>query len=165
MNNILHCATELDKIIWEKYYPSNVNDEEIPLEMALTYLRSDIKKILYDFPDAKDNICSIIKDSEYGNEILTKYFNQITFSKIETCNEIKKNFEIYLNNTKLKDISEIASEIEYQLSLKDLSELAKLYKSNKYKKKIESLLTTCNYHDVCSCFMKGNCINYLNDFL
>lgn len=134
---------ELDRAIWQKYRnPSDV--EEIPKQLASVWLHNDIVSILFDEEiDAEQRlqeIITIINESDYGSEIL----------KLININELRKEVKIRRNwpetLKKVKVGSELSGKIGYSLSAADLKKLALLHQSNKYRKKIEDLLTDCNFH-------------------
>ena len=92
-------------------------------------------------------VVDLIKKNKYGNEILSKYINQNDI--IDTVN-IKKDFCTAFREE--KDVSEIAHKLDYGLSSSDLRSLAVLHKENKCRRKIEELLTSCNFHYACAKF-------------
>lgn len=51
-----------------------------------------------------------------------------------------------------KDIHDLSHDIGYGFCLGDIEALATLHKKNKYRKKIEALLTDCNFHYECGKF-------------
>ena len=67
---------------------------------------------------------------------------------IITAVSIRRNFLTALQDTKCG--SDIASKLGYTFSRNDICKLAKIHKNNKYRRKIEDMLTTANFHSVCN---------------
>lgn len=111
-------------------------------------VKNDIAAIIIEFPESKDDILSIIKASKYGNEIIKKYLD-LNFIMNEV--EIKANFLSALRS--VKNGADLSINIDWALSPKDLTKLAKLHKANKCRRKIEELLTDCNFHYECGKFI------------
>ena len=59
--------------------------------------------------------------------------------------------------TALRDHSddELVSMVSYQIRQDDLKKLAALHKKRKFRKKIEDLLTACNFHGESGDFAEG----------
>ena len=55
---------------------------------------------------------------------------------------------------------ELSEVIGYGLTRNDISGLAALHKAGKHRKKIEELLTDCNFHTECRDFAAGSCDKY-----
>lgn len=152
---------ELDEKIWKKYYPNdNIEESKPELHVANIWLRNDIVHILVDENidtiEAQKDILSIIEDTAYHKEILEKY---ILMDSILKEVKIRKDYKSAF--AKVKDGSDIAHEINYTFGKSDLKQLAKLHKSNKCRKKIEDLLTCCNFHYACGKFLKKEYSEFL----
>ena len=57
--------------------------------------------------------------------------------------------------------SDLSYPLGFGFSKDDIRELAKLHKRNRYRRKIEDLLTDCNFHQECADFADGNYDEYL----
>ena len=64
---------------------------------------------------------------------------------------IRRDFQEAFRHVKYG--GDLGSDIRYALSDRDLRHLAELHKANHCRKKIEDLLTACNYHYECGRFM------------
>lgn len=146
-NEILQEIKELDLVIWKKYHPDYKEDKEPELYQSPMWLRIDIVAIIIDFPESEKDIISIISEMKHGKEIISAYLN---FNSIRDEVKIRTNFLSALHSVECG--SDLSSRIQYCLSSKDLFELAKLHKANKCRRKIEELLTACNFHYACRKF-------------
>lgn len=149
VNSIKKTMVELDIKLWEKYYPEQNCKPGPELHEARGWLRADIEKIMLDFPDSREDILNLIRTNKYGKEIL----KEIALNKIDRNVEIRSDFAAALKS--VKSGSDLSSDLCWSLSNKDICKLAKLHKKNKYRKKIESLLTDCNFHYECGKFING----------
>ena len=151
---------DLDAAIWKKYYPNNKNVECPKLHIAGTWLRNDIVTILSDenndLEKTLKDIWAMIRATKYHSEILTEY---VRTEEVLAEVKIRRDFKAAFDNVKYG--SDLAHEVGYTLSEYDLKKLALLHKSNKCRKKIESLLTACNYHGDCSKFRKKEYEDFL----
>lgn len=147
-NEILQEIKDLDLKIWKKYHPDYKEDNEPELYQVTMWLNTDIASIMVEFPESENDIISIIKNAKYGDEIIKDY---LKLDSIRDEVMIRTDFLSALRF--VKDVSDLASRIGYSLSHKDLTELAKLHKANKCRRKIENLLTSCNFHYECEKFV------------
>lgn len=146
-NEILQEIKDLDLEIWKKYYPDYKEDNEPELYQAPIWLRNDIVAIIIDFHESENDIISIINRAKHGKEIIADYL------KLDLIrNEVMIRTDFLLALCSVEYGSDLSSSIQYSLSSKDLFELAKLHKANKCRKKIEELLTSCNFHYECGKF-------------
>lgn len=150
--NIQSAIYEIDKEIWLKYYPEKgLGKEPSNLGVAYIWLESTISCILaderFDFDTTLEDIKSIISKSPYADEILTNY---ISMEDTVNRGKVKRDFYSALQSVKKGD--ELSGVLHYSFSDKDISKLAKLHKANKCRKKIEDLLTNCNFHYECGKF-------------
>ena len=130
----------------EKDFPSNCDD------LTTERIRSFISKIQlwlqHDIAQAVirnegitvDEIISEIKCWEHGDVILRGIEIKKVKSKIEVCSDWETALKMCKRST------ELSSKVMYCFSERDLKILAVLHKENKFRSKIESLLTDCNYH-------------------
>lgn len=135
---------KVDSVLWKHFYPTWEGSLERPNNCALEmYLQADVEQAIYDSKDieeAKEWILDLIKSASYSNEIL----QSVSVEKAYTAAVIRKDFHSALKS--VKQGSELASKLSYSFSGNELMELAKLHKGNKCRKKIEQLLTDCNFH-------------------
>lgn len=147
-NEILQEIKKLDLAIWKKYYPDYKEENEPELYQSPKWLQNDIVAIIIDFPESEKDIISIINRAKYGKEIIADY---LRFDVIK--NEIKVRTDFLSALCSIESGSDLSSSIQYSLSSKDLMELAKLHKANRCRRKIEELLTSCNFHYECGKFI------------
>ena len=131
-------------ILWKHFYPKWEEKVDRPNNCVLEmYLQADIEQAIYDsvdIVDAKEWILTMLMKSSFADEIL----NNVSLEKAYMAVVIRKDFHSALKS--VKHGRELASKLSYSFSGKDLMELAKLHKGNKCRKKIEQLLTSCNFH-------------------
>ena len=148
---IQEAMRELDMAIWQKYYPNEKGVDCPDLYYAGTWLRNDIAEILSnennDLDKTLEDIWAMIRATKYHSEILVEY---VRTEEVLAEVKIRRDFKAAFDNVKYGN--DLAHELGYTLSEYDLKKLAVLHKSNKCRKKIESLLTACNYHGDCSKF-------------
>lgn len=149
LNNFKRAMVELDVKLWERYYPEQKGQPNPELYQAVDWLRADIEHIMLDFPDSREDILNLIRINKYGKEIL----KEIALNKIDRNVEIRSDFAFALKS--VKSGSDLSSDLRWNLSNKDICKLAELHKKNRYRKKIESLLTNCNFHYACGKFING----------
>ena len=148
---------ELDLRIWKTFHPEDISTDEPDLVLAPIWLKSDICSILIDFENSKETILEMIHDSKYEKEILDKY---LKWTDIEKNVEVRKDFATAFKNVKYgTDLSKI---LDYAFNKHDLKNLASLHKKNKCRRKIEELLSDCNFHHVLADFHNKNYDKYLN---
>lgn len=152
----------LDDLLWSVFYPNDTssNANERKLYTAYIWLTSDIEHILLDpqfsREESEKKILDTIKQSEYGEEILAKH---ISMQAIRENVNLRSDFATALRN--VKHGSDLSSDLSYSLSKLDLKQLATLHKAKKFRRKIEDLLTDCNFHSDCSQFINGNYEEYM----
>ena len=153
---VLQNVKDLDYNIWKKYHPEYDGKNEPGLNQAIIWLKNDISSIMVDFPNSEDDILNLIKNNEFGNEIIS----MIEMNEIRDNVNIRTDFLTALNSVKRG--SDLSHRIGYALTPKDLSKLALLHKQNKCRNKIEELLTDCNFHYECCQFENQNYEEFLN---
>lgn len=158
--NIYNAISELDEIIWHQFYQDADGDYKAPeLYVSDAWLKSDIVYVLSDedndFEAAECKIRKIIQNSPYADEIM----KILDFDKIRREVEVRRDYGTALRQ--VKHGWELSGVIRNGFSKQDLCNLAKLHKSNKYRRKIEELLTDCNFHTECGNFAKRNYEEYL----
>lgn len=146
----------LDQEIYFHYYPHKDTWAMPAVELAPSWLEETITTVLSEDPDSEDMIIKMIRNSKYGETILSDF---VKMKKCRKAAKIRGNFGEALKS--VKEGSDLAHDIGYGFSDEDLSELAQLHKAKKYRKKIEDLLTACNFHDACSDFKKKRYMNYI----
>ncbi len=89
---------------------------------------------------------------------LEKKFNVkvdlLDWTKIEKALEIRSDWAAALK--KVRRGSDLSAKIGWGFEKSDLRTLLKLHQQNKYRKKIEDLLTDCNFHSFCEALWGGN---------
>lgn len=153
---VLQNVKDLDYNIWKKYHPEYDGKNEPDLNQAIIWLKNDISSIMVDFPNSENDILNLIKNNEFGNEIIT----MIEMNEIRDDVNIRTDFFTALNSVKRG--SDLSHRIGYALTPKDLSKLALLHKQNKCRNKIEELLTDCKFHYECCQFENQNYEEFLN---
>lgn len=136
---------QLELDIWKKYYPDYDTSQLNTPDYSIIYIwfTTDIESILLEYPNALPEILSVIHNSDYSEEIM----RHIDVNHIVRNVEIRRNFDEALASVKRG--TDLSSELDFCFSNDDLCQLIELHKKNKYRSKIESLLTDCNFHYVC----------------
>ena len=145
----------LDDVIWFHYFPDFIVTDDTPKiskENCYSYFQEDIKSILRQFDpgDVKKYIDTQIK-KECSPAVAKIIYDHLNWGKLMRITDIRLDFASALRNA--KHGSDLSSMLDYSFSDEDISELAKLHKANKFRKKIEDLLTDCNFHSECSLMM------------
>jgi len=158
---ILNEMSDLDIAIYSKYYPESDDLNKVPpLHLAGCWLKSDIVSILcdenIDEKSAKDDIMLMISSAKYSKEIFSKY---IDMADINEEVEIRRDY--FTAFSKVSDGGDLGHSIRYSLGKSDLNNLARLHKSNKCRRKIEALLTCCNFHYECGKFIRKDYCEFL----
>lgn len=153
---ILEEVKRLDLELWNKYFKDS--DAEGPeLKVAYIWLRTDIVQIILASEEKPglNEIKEHILKSKYGKKIA----EELRFDKIEEEINVRSDWSNALKN--VKEGTELSHKIGCGLSSSDLKQLATLHKTKKYRKKIEELLTDCNFHAECNDFYNGNYDKYI----
>lgn len=146
----------LDTTIWKHFYPDDKKIYDRPNDCVLEmWLQEDIAHILRDDNvsdfEAEKWIRDFINQSAFAEDILK---HCISIDKAAADANIRRDF--YSALKKVKHGRELSGKLGYGFSKRDLEELAKLYKSNKCRRKIEELLTDCNFHSEVGLLSNGN---------
>lgn len=149
---------EVDEKLWRKYHPEYEGGDEPQLNMAADYLKSDICALLCDFPESEPDIVATIKELPHGDVILKCY---IDMEQIRKKAAIRRDFDSALRS--VKDGTELSSDLDWSFREKDIAELARLHKEKKHRKKIEELLTDCNFHYECGKLIAGEYEEFLKE--
>ncbi len=156
--DIVNC--EIAKIcdsIWNELYPDDDCDFcATPVDdRALMFLITDLKTIATyrGMSVVNEMFKRHIKPSPEGMYI-SEHINWTTI-KVQAAvrNNWKKAFEFSKS---------LSSVISYAFSAKDVARLAKLHMEDpEYRKRIEELLTDCNFHEECASFIRGEYSRFL----
>ena len=95
----------------------------------------------------KEEILEIVNANKYGELILKRYLP--IEALLEEAN-IRRDYAAALS--KVRRGSDLSPKLEWSFGAEDLQKLAILHQKNKYRVKIEDLLTDCNFHYECSKF-------------
>ena len=137
---------KFDKSVWYHFYPEWKGEEPVfDKDSCITHIRADLVHILSDSDDyeaAKAFIEDELDCLEKNN--LNNIRSYIEYDSIIDEVAIRRDFGTYLKS--MKDVSKLASLLRFSFGKKDILHLAELHKKNKYRKKIEDLLSCCNYH-------------------
>ncbi len=131
----------------KKYFPeSNVNTSDFTFGKTVLWLESDLKFLCltHSITELKNYV---YENLPYDKDYIDDNFN---WEEIEEDAEVRKDFDFALKNCKRG--TELSKVLGYSFSDEDISNLAKLHKENKHRKKIEDLLTDCNFHYESGCF-------------
>ena len=142
-----HEMSRLDSIIGAKYLCDGSPVPEDQMHIVYMWLENDISSSLSESADIDktfDEICEILKESPLYSDINEVISLQTAYRRAK----IRSDFATALRN--VKNGSALSGVLGWSFSDKDLIALAKLHKSNKFRKKIEDLLTDCNFHYECS---------------
>lgn len=142
----------LDDQLWEMYCPDNsASTNGRTFENAHIWLRNDIKSILAvsdAVEETAEQICVVIRKEYYGQEILSRYIQMDKLRlEVHTRTEVVSDFPAALKRVRYG--SELSRELGYEFSKEALVELGELHKAGRFRKKIEELLTDCNFHSEC----------------
>lgn len=157
----------LDNEIWNYFRP---NDTEVISEEAIKnnymlWLKGDIVAILAYDPfieteEERNKVLTKIREIIDKSDLKDKVYRNLCFDNILKEVEIRTDYESALR--KVKRGTELSHLLGYGLGRVDLYLLAELHKKNKFRKKIEDLLTDCNFHSECSDFSSGKYEEYLD---
>ena len=153
---------DLDEQLWIKYHPEYIIGSLLaPPGKAHIWLKNDIGAILAyinkDLELLKGEILAFIRAQAHGAVILEKYVPMDVLLREAT---IRRDYAAAFS--KVERGSNLSGILNWSLGPKDLKSLALLHQKNKYRKKIEDLLTDCNFHYECSQFTSHKYEEFLN---
>lgn len=144
----------------KKYLPDTVllesSDKPDYFPVDLWY-QTDLVSIVL-FSPAKPSLEDLkaeILESRYGRQILEK----ISLGKVEQEIAIRSDWAGALE--KATRGSSLSASVQYGFNEHDLKELACLHRDGRFRKKIEMMLTDCNFHDEVDDFRNGRYAEYL----
>ena len=147
MEKILNEMSRLDAIIGGKYLGDSSPVPADQLHIAYMWLENDISESLStaeDMSEVREEIENLLKSSwAYG-----KINKIISVDKAYRRAEVRKDFATALRG--VKNGAALSGILGWAFSDEDLKQLARLHKSNRFRKKIEELLTDCNFHSECA---------------
>lgn len=157
--NVKLAFFDVTKKLAKKYYNEDLDESDFSILDFAKYIES----IVYDnysknfgkLNRLKSEMEGIIHKSKHSDMIM----RQFDFDKARRKAEIRHNFADVLSKY---EGDEIAKKLEFTLWTSDLCELAKLHKANKCRKKIEDLLTDCNFHYESAKFHNKDYAEFLN---
>lgn len=157
--NVKLAFFDVTKKLAKKYYNEDLDESDFSILDFAKYIES----IVYDnysknfgkLNRLKSEMEGIIHKSKHSDMIM----RQFDFDKARRKAEIRHNFADVLSKY---EGDEIAKKLEFTLWTSDLCELAKLHKANKCRKKIEDLLTDCNFHYESAKFHNKDYTEFLN---
>ena len=144
----------LDEELNRKYLR---NTEPIPdthLCVAHKLLEDDISSILLKAEDMDSTFEEIIDFLSLSSIRAKDIDRVIDYDRALENAKIRRNFAEALE--KAKRGSDLSFTLRWSFTDDDLTNLARLHKSRKYRKKIEDLLTDCNFHSECSAMANGD---------
>jgi len=135
--------------------PESVKNCGTELGYLFSNIVSDLKTVCLDhsIEEIKNYIYSSLPDDK---DLVDRFIDWI---EIEEDVTIRKDWATALKNVRYGE--KLSRPIRWSFSGRDISILAKLHKSNKFRKKIEDLLTDCNFHTECSDFSLGRYDEYI----
>lgn len=137
-------------------------DEGIPDSFAGSpemYLQADIESAFMHSDDmdvAEKAILGILNE----NEIPLRTSSVIVYAARRSAG-IRKDWGEALRFVKRGEL--LSRAIGYGFTRDDIATLAKLHKANRFRKKIEALLTDCNFHTESADFAAGRYDKYIQD--
>ncbi len=136
----------LDIEIWKKYHPEYTIGSK---EIKGLWLKEDIGALLAerdcDIDERFSEIEKIINSSEYAEDISKEFSLKLNCYDVAA---LRRDLASTLK--KYKDIADLSSALNYSFSHQDIRDFVALHRKNNFRKKIEGLLTNCNYHYECS---------------
>ena len=103
-----------------------------------------------DLDEARCEIEELIDESAYRKEIRRIVSIEAAYKEAK----IRRDFAKALQRVKYG--SALSQPLGYRFSHADLKNLATLHRTNRFREKIEDLLTDCNFHEECALMHSGN---------
>lgn len=161
-----HAAARLDNAIWKHFHPEDDKEYEIDANVVFSFLERDLISVLID----KD-----IDADEAENFMREEFLKEYELFKKKFPTETKEAFMKRISNRywtlikaeidihrdwssafkSVKDGSDLSGPVRYSFYQSDLYEFVRLHKANRFRKKIEELLTDCNFHGESSMLSSG----------
>lgn len=103
----------------------------------------------------------IIEAALNAAELDERVMKEINLEALYEEAAIRRNFKEALTNT--EDATELSWKLDFGFSDDDIRNLAKVHRDNReLRKKVEDLLTDCNFHEESRNFAKGDYDRYIN---
>lgn len=118
-----------------------------------------LENLDFDFTDKEEYEASLDDEWEDEDEYESDDEEEETFNMTE--DEVRADWETALEQVECG--TDLSSVIGWAFSTNDITELAKLHKANKFREKIEDLLTDCNFHYECGQFANGEYDEFLKE--
>lgn len=138
-----------------------VADEGIPDSFAgrpETYLQADIESA-FTHSDDLDATEKAILGILNRHEISSRSISIIDVPAARRSAEVRKDWRKALRSVKRGE--SLSGAIGYGFSRSDIATLARLHKANRFRRKIEDLLSDCNFHTESADFADGRYEKYL----
>ena len=161
-------------------YPEYIESASAMCESAMEKLGFSLDEIddMYDF--AKQDFEEIGSLTDITNSVISCLFRSAEISIHEKYPSLRVDYYVdgYCSSFEVDDLpepptedeiradwqgaldnmnyGEISRTIEWGFTLEDLRELLRLYRACFQRRKIEDLLTDCNFHSFCGCLHDGD---------
>lgn len=149
----------LDILIWNKYYPEDDIDNS---DVEAYFLKYDIIGLLSerdcDIDVRYKEIEDIINSSEYADDINKEFSLKLSCYDVAL---LKRDLASALKA--YRDVAELSSIFNYSFTNDDLKDFVALHRKNRFRNKIEKLLTNCNFHHECSMLCNKEYDELLNE--
>ena len=132
----------------------NTEDIDFAKGNPIIHMEADVDSVLVEAENAETTgvkIYSIAVKAGATAEVLSEVKKMIDKGKKSAA--IRHDWPAAFR--KVKNGRELSSAIGYGFYKDDLRTFLKLHKANKFRKKIENLLTDCNYHTFCGYLSVG----------
>ncbi len=150
--------TRLNQVISEKYLNDSHPLKPDNFELIPVWFMDDVEKIFMmsdNSEQIKDEIIALLKASEFYDEIIDIMRGwEMSINTIYEGAMIRKDFYSALKSAKKG--TDLSHPLRYAFSDRDICNLAKIHKRGRFRRKIEDLLTDCNFHAECGLMYKGD---------
>lgn len=134
--------------LWELYW-TDENDDDADAQKRLDNIKEQYMLDLWIDADVKHALRKTNLEALSNiKKLIVEYGVKCDLDKCIEDAEIRLDFAAALRNAKRG--TDLSHKLGYGFGSEDLMELMKLHKSNKFRRKIEDLLTDCNFHSECS---------------
>ena len=128
--------------LWELHWKDEDNSES---QRRLDGIKEQYRLNMWITEDVKAALKKTkLKELENIRQLISEYGVDCDFERCIVDAKIRLDFASALRNTKRG--YELSGKLGWGFAPDDLMELMKLHKSNKFRNKIEDLLTDCNFH-------------------